>query len=85
MKTTTVGTDGEVLGLGLQVITLPCGTFVGHSGDTPGYKAAAFTDLEHDRQFVIAVNAVTIDDRVGTDQAVRAYETAATTAGCGLG
>jgi hypothetical protein len=36
MKTTTVGTHGEVLGLGLQVITLPCGTFVGHSGDTPG-------------------------------------------------
>ena len=38
METTTTSTVGEVLGLGLQVIELPCGSFIGHSGSTPGTR-----------------------------------------------
>ena len=57
--------SGEELGLGLQVVSLPCTTFTGHSGSTFGYKAAAFNDLEHDRQLVVLFNSVTLDDQVG--------------------
>ena len=83
METTTTSTVGEVLGLGLQVIDLPCGSFIGHSGSTPGYKAAAFNDLEHDRQFVILVNSLTLDDQVGSAEASAAFDQVAATAACG--
>jgi D-alanyl-D-alanine carboxypeptidase len=83
METTTTSTVGEVLGLGLQVIDMPCGSFIGHSGSTPGYKAAAFNDVEHDRQFVIFVNSLTLDDQVGSLEASAAFDQAAATAACG--
>ena len=82
METTTTSPVGEVLGLGLQVIELPCGTFIGHSGSTPGYKAAAFSDLAGDRQFVLLVNALTQDDRVGDEAASAAFDAAAVAAAC---
>ena len=82
MQTTTVAQQGEVLGLGLQVVELPCGTFIGHSGSTPGYKAAAFTDLGRDRQFVIVVNSLTQDDRVGDETAAAAFDEAVRFAAC---
>ena len=82
MKTTTVAQQGEVLGLGLQVVELPCGTVIGHSGSTPGYKAAAFTDLARDREFVIIVNSLTQDDRVGDEQAAAAFDEAVRFAAC---
>jgi D-alanyl-D-alanine carboxypeptidase len=83
METTTTSTVGEVLGLGLQAVELPCGSFIGHSGSTPGYKAAAFNDVEHDRQFVILVNSLTLDDQVGSAEASAAFDQAAVTAACG--
>jgi CubicO group peptidase (beta-lactamase class C family) len=83
MRTTSVALQGEVLGLGLQVVELPCGTVVGHSGSTPGYKAAAFTDPVHDRQFVIIVNSLTRDDRIGDEHAVAAFNAAVDLAVCG--
>ena len=82
MQTTTVAVQGEVLGLGLQAVELPCGRFIGHSGSTPGYKAAAFTDLARDRQFVIVVNSLTQDDRVGDEQAAAAFDEAVRSAAC---
>jgi D-alanyl-D-alanine carboxypeptidase len=82
MQTTSVALQGEVLGLGLQVVQLPCGTVVGHSGSTPGYKAAAFTDLTRDRQFVIVVNSLTQDDRVGEERAAAAFDEAVRFAAC---
>ncbi len=82
MKTTTVALQGEVLGLGLQVVELPCGTLIGHSGSTPGFKAAAFTDLARDREFVIVVNSLTQDDRVGDEQAAAAFDEAVRFAAC---
>ena len=82
MQATTVAQQGEVLGLGLQVVELPCGTFIGHSGSTPGYKAAAFTDLGRDRQFVIVVNSLTQDDRVGDEAAAAAFDEAVRFAAC---
>ena len=85
MRVATTSTTGEHLGLGLQVIKLPCGTFVGHSGSTPGYKAISFLDLEHDRQFVLLANSVTLDDRVGNKNAVRAFDAVATAAACRRG
>ena len=83
MKTTTVAVQGEVLGLGLQMVDLPCGTLTGHSGSTPGYKAAAFTDLEHDRQFVFLVNSLTQDDRVGEEPAAAALDDLVLAVMCG--
>ncbi len=82
MTTTTVALHGEVLGLGLQVVELPCGTFIGHSGSTPGYKAAAFTDRSRDREFVVVVNSLTQDDRVGDEQAAAAFDEAVRFAAC---
>jgi D-alanyl-D-alanine carboxypeptidase len=83
MQTTSVAVQGEVLGLGLQSVELPCGRFIGHSGSTPGYKAAAFTDLAGDRQFVIVVNSLTQDDRVGDEHAAAAFDEAVRFAACG--
>jgi D-alanyl-D-alanine carboxypeptidase len=82
MQVTTTSAGGEVLGLGLQVFTMPCGTFIGHSGSTPGYKAAVFNDLEHDRQFVILANSLTLDDQVGNEAANAAFDAAATAFAC---
>jgi len=83
MEQATVSSTGERLGLGLQVVDLPCGTFIGHSGSTPGYKAAAFNDLTGDRQFVILVNSLTLDDRVGGPEAAQAFDQALNLAACG--
>jgi D-alanyl-D-alanine carboxypeptidase len=83
MQTSTTSLTGETLGLGLQVIQLPCGTFIGHTGSTPGYKAGAMVDLEHDRQFVFLANSLTLDDSVGSDAAARALDEAVNSAACG--
>ena len=71
------------LGLGLQVIDLSCGTFIGHSGSTPGYKAAAFNTVDGDRQFVIVANSLTLDDHVGTGDAGAAFDRAIEAVACG--
>ena len=40
-------------------------------------------DLEHDRQFVILVNSLTLDDQVGSAEASAAFDQVAATAACG--
>jgi D-alanyl-D-alanine carboxypeptidase len=83
MMTTTDSLSGEQLGLGLQALDLPCGRFIGHSGSTPGYKAAAFQAVDGDRQFVIMVNSVTQTDSVGSPEAAAAFDAAVNEAACG--
>ena len=83
METATTSGSGEQLGLGLQVLDLPCGMFVGHSGSTPGYKAAAFQAVDGDRQFVIMANSLTQTDAVGSSEAGAAFDAAAIEAACG--
>ena len=83
MASATTSVSGEQLGLGLQVLDLPCGRFIGHSGSTPGYKGAAFRAVDGDRQFVILANSLTQSDAVGSPEAGVAFEAAAVEAACG--
>jgi D-alanyl-D-alanine carboxypeptidase len=82
MRTTSVSQVGEVLGLGLQVVELPCGSLVGHSGSTPGYKAAAFNGVADDTQFILLVNSLTQQDQVGDEAANAAFDQLAAIAAC---
>ena len=83
METTTSSASGEQLGLGLQVLDLPCGRFAGHSGSTPGYKGAAFQAMDGSRQFVLLANSLTRTDAVGSPEAGAAFDALAVEAACG--
>jgi D-alanyl-D-alanine carboxypeptidase len=51
----------------------PCGTFVGHDGQTPGYDNIAYTSLDGRRQFAMSVSSSTVEDKAGDEQAQEAY------------
>jgi D-alanyl-D-alanine carboxypeptidase len=49
--------DGNVLGYGIKAEQRPCGTFLGHGGNFPGYLVLAWSSADGSRQGVVAVNA----------------------------
>jgi D-alanyl-D-alanine carboxypeptidase len=51
----------------------PCGTFVGHDGQTPGYDSVAYTSLDGRREFVVSVSSSTMEDKAGDEAAQEAF------------
>lgn len=53
LREMTADPSGGGWGLGLEIATLPCGTIVGHGGDTPGYRTISFHTLDGTRQVTV--------------------------------
>jgi D-alanyl-D-alanine carboxypeptidase len=53
---------------------LGCDDFVGHPGGIPGYDSQGYSSVDGRRQFAIAVNSFTVDDKAGEPAAQQAYE-----------
>jgi D-alanyl-D-alanine carboxypeptidase len=51
-----------------------CDDFIGHPGGIPGYDSQAYSSLDGKRQFAVAVNSFTVDDKAGEPAAQLAYE-----------
>ena len=51
----------------------PCGDFIGHPGDTPGYNVIGYSSRDGHRQFAMSINSLTMDDKSGSDAAQQAY------------
>lgn len=51
----------------------PCGTFVGHDGQTPGYDNVGYTSLDGRKQFVVSVSSSTVEDKAGDEAAHQAF------------
>jgi D-alanyl-D-alanine carboxypeptidase len=69
------GPDGY--GLGLQRLTLRCGTVWGHAGSVPGFSTLAASSEDGSHQAVVMVNAT-----LQTDRQEAAYGAALTSAFC---
>lgn len=78
MKNTRSIGGGNGYGLGLLRLRLSCGTFLGHTGDIPGYSTFAFARRDGKRQFVVAANG----DGFGR-RAQAAYNVLVQRAACG--
>jgi D-alanyl-D-alanine carboxypeptidase len=53
---------------------LGCDDFVGHPGGIPGYDSQGYSSVDGKRQFAVAVNSFTLDDKAGEPAAQLAYE-----------
>jgi D-alanyl-D-alanine carboxypeptidase len=49
--------DGNDMGYGLKAFDRPCGRFVGHGGNFPGYLMVAWSSEDGSRQGVIGINS----------------------------
>jgi D-alanyl-D-alanine carboxypeptidase len=78
MENTRPISRGSGYGLGLLRLRLSCGTFLGHTGDIPGYSTFAFATRDGKHQFVVAVTA----DGFGR-KAQAAYNVLVERAACG--
>jgi D-alanyl-D-alanine carboxypeptidase len=66
MKTIALIQGGpEAYGLGLQRISLRCGTVWGHGGSVPGFLTLAFSSEDGSHQAVLMVNATLQSNRQG--------------------
>lgn len=52
---------------------LGCDDFVGHPGGIPGYASQAYSSVDGKRQFAIAVNSFTLDEKAGEPAAQLAF------------
>lgn len=74
---------GFTRGLGVELHAgLPCGAFVGHAGQSVGFFARSYQSEDGQRQFVVVTNAATIDDKVGSEAAVAAFDELTFAAAC---
>ncbi len=74
---------GFARGLGVELHAgLPCGAFVGHAGQSIGFYARSYQSEDGQHQFVVVANAATIDDKVGTDAAIAAFDELTIAAAC---
>jgi D-alanyl-D-alanine carboxypeptidase len=74
MRTTVaIPRTADEYGLGLQEVSLPCGTSWGHGGAVPGYLTLAVSSANTRRQAVVLVNASPSSERqaVRIDEALR--------------
>jgi D-alanyl-D-alanine carboxypeptidase len=74
---------GFARGLGVELHAgLPCGAFVGHAGQSVGYYARSYQSEDGQHQFVVIANSSTIDDKVGSEAAVAAFDELTLAAAC---
>src|SRR5215467_14667506 len=67
MMTTTPTGQGDNYGLGIDSVSLPCGTVWGHTGDFPGYLSNPFTTTDGSSQAVVLVNADGLSEQQQND------------------
>jgi D-alanyl-D-alanine carboxypeptidase len=60
----------------------PCGTFIGHDGQTPGYDNIGYSSLDGRKQFAISVGSSTLDDKAGDPAAQEAWKQLAFAVAC---
>lgn len=60
----------------------PCGTFVGHDGNTPGYDSVGYASLDGKRAFSVVVTSSSLDDKAGDEVAHAAWMKLALAVGC---
>jgi D-alanyl-D-alanine carboxypeptidase len=73
---------GSDYGLGVEQVSLPCGSGIGHGGAVPGYKTAAL-NMDNGITLVAVANSLTMDDKVGTNAAQDQWNHLLTKAACG--
>jgi CubicO group peptidase (beta-lactamase class C family) len=64
---------------------LGCDDFVGHPGGIPGYDSQGYSSIDGKRQFGIAVNSFTTDEKAGEPAAQAAYEALVYAVACSPG
>lgn len=51
----------------------PCGKFIGHDGNTPGYDSVGYASLDGGRAFSVVVTSSSLDDKAGDAAAHAAW------------
>jgi D-alanyl-D-alanine carboxypeptidase len=60
----------------------PCGSFIGHDGNTPGYDSVGYASLDGRRAFSVVVTSSSLDDKAGDEAAHAAWTKMALAVGC---
>jgi D-alanyl-D-alanine carboxypeptidase len=60
----------------------PCGSFIGHDGNTPGYDSVGYASLDGKRAFSVVVTSSSLDDKAGDEVAHAAWTKMTLAVGC---